>query len=126
LAEVLDIEGRRQGPSYTIDTVRELARVYPSARLELVVGSDIPEEMETWKDIEALRGMATVRVLPRLEENSATEESAQEVPYYLPRVSSSVIRGIAREGGDLSARVPRGVLTYIREHRLYQEEGTED
>jgi nicotinate-nucleotide adenylyltransferase len=126
LVEVLDIEGRRQGPSYTIDTVRELARMYPSSRLELVVGSDIPEEMETWKDIEALRGMVTVRVLPRLEENAAAEESAQEVPYYLPRVSSGAIRRMAREGGDLSARVPRGVLTYIREHGLYQEERTED
>jgi nicotinate-nucleotide adenylyltransferase len=117
--QVLDIEGRRSGPSYTCDTVRELAALHPDARLELVVGSDIIGEMDSWKDIAALRALAMVRVLPRLEENTDSDEAAQETPYYLPRVSSSAIRDMARQGADLSARVPREVLAYIREHDLY-------
>ena len=119
LVTVLDVEGRRPGPSYTIDTVREVARLYPGATIELVVGSDIPPEFPQWKDSEALLDMARLRVLPRLDEEAPAAESAQDVSYYLPRISSSTLRGMLREGEDVNAHVPNTVLAYIQRHRLY-------
>ncbi len=118
--EVLDIESGRSGPSYTIDTVRELTKLHPGARFELIVGTDIPRELPKWKDAEELRKIADFRVLPRLEDNTANAEEEQEISFYLPRISSSTIRRMAGEGGDLSPHVPRAVLEYIERQGLYR------
>ena len=117
--EVLDVEGGRSGPSYTIDTVSELAERMPGVRLELIVGSDIVDEMPRWKGIDELRRLAALRVLPRLDDNTAAAESDQAVPFYLPRVSGVSLRRMMAEGKDVSARIPRAVLDYIAEHGLY-------
>lgn len=113
--EVLDIEGRREGASYTIDTVREIAAMHPAARLELIVGSDILDEIADWKDSEALQRLARLRVLPRLGAGA----SGAETPFYLPQVSSSDIRQLLREGRDATPHLPRAVLDYIRRNNLY-------
>jgi nicotinate-nucleotide adenylyltransferase len=124
---VLDIEARRQGPSYTIDTARELRSLHPDAEFELVIGSDITRELENWREIDALRAMVRFRVLPRLEENTAAREGDQDSPFYLPRVSSSGLRALMREGRweDMEGRIPANVLDYIRDNNLYQAERSE-
>jgi len=115
--EVLDIEGRRPGPSYTIDTVRDLRSLHPEARLELIVGSDIPPEFPKWKDAEALRRLVDMRVLPR--QGDCPLEGNDETPYPLPRISSSELRDMLAHGRDVSPHVPRAVLDYILAHSLY-------
>jgi len=122
--EVLDIEGDRPGPSYTVDTVREIAARYPGIPLELVVGSDIPPEMRKWKDFDVLCDLARVRVLPRFEEAVADASDAVDgsgrVSFYLPKISGTTIRQLIRAGGDLAPHVPAAVCQYIAEHGLYR------
>jgi nicotinate-nucleotide adenylyltransferase len=48
--DVLDLEGRREGPSYTVDTLRELRRLHPGAELELLVGADMLEDLPRWRE----------------------------------------------------------------------------
>jgi nicotinate-nucleotide adenylyltransferase len=121
--EVLDIEGQRPGPSYTVDTVREIAARHPGVPLELVVGSDIPPEMEKWKEFEALRDLAQVRVLPRFEEAATDADGGggAAVSFYLPKISGTTIRQLIRTGGDLVPHLPAAVRRYIEEQGLYRE-----
>ena len=118
--EVLDIEGRREGPSYTVDTVRELQALHPNAHIELVVGSDTLEDLDAWHEIDALREMAAFRVLPRLEDRRLPDGVDEEVLFCLPRVSSTTVRELLETNADAHSRVPACVLDYIREHNLYR------
>jgi len=118
--EILDIEGERKGPSYTIDTVRELMRRRPNVRLELVVGSDSLDDLERWHEIDELRRLAPFRVLSRLEEGETPHSPNAEVLFCLPRVSSTTVREMLEKGGDVSSRVPAAVLDYIRRFDLYR------
>jgi nicotinate-nucleotide adenylyltransferase len=121
-AKVLDLEGKRRGASYTIDTIRELSRRFPEAEFELIVGSDIVEELPQWREVEELKRLATLRVLPRLPERASGRRGAEDKdgPYYLPAVSGTTLRRMLAEGRDLSAHVPREVLAYIERERLYR------
>jgi len=114
---VSDIEARRDKPSYTIDTVRELKQQHPDVAFELVIGSDLLDEMDQWKDADALREMIEIRVLPRFEEVQKPEANAS---FYLPRISSSTIREMVRQGGDIAPHVPRSVIEYFEKHTLYK------
>jgi nicotinate-nucleotide adenylyltransferase len=119
-AQVLDVEGRREGASYTADTVRELQRRHPGARFLLILGSDIVAELPRWKDSAELLRLVSLRVLKRLEHNTSACEDDQEEPYYLPRVSGTALREMLAQGRDVSTRVPRAVLAYVEEHGLYR------
>jgi len=120
--EVLDIEGKRSGASYTIDTVREILQQRPDAALTLVIGSDLRAELPHWKESAELLQLVKLLTLPRLQENTASTENAQEVPYYLPRVSSSGIRAQLAQGtatNDIRASLPQAVLEYLHKRKLY-------
>jgi nicotinate-nucleotide adenylyltransferase len=63
LVEVSDMEIRRAGPSYTIDTVREL--LVNASALDLIVGADLASQLNDWHDAEALRELVEVAIVPR-------------------------------------------------------------
>lgn len=64
-AAVLDCELRRGGPSYTIDTVSELASKYPAVVLKLAMGWDVYESFRDWRGAEALLELASLLVVTR-------------------------------------------------------------
>ena len=70
---VSDIEIRRGGVSYTIDTAREFHRKFPKARLFLVVGADSLSQLGQWKEIEALARLVTFLVAPRPEQKKRSK-----------------------------------------------------
>ena len=115
-AEVLDMESRREGPSYTIDTIRALQAGAPDARFALVIGSDILRELDQWKESQELQRLVRLIVLRRLED---MEEGAEG--YFLPRISSTELRKKVAAGESLSAHVPRQVWEYIQRHGLYED-----
>ena len=64
-AEVSDLEMRRAGKSYTVDTLQQLKELYPDAELTLVMGTDMILSLESWKDPETIMQLAQIAVLLR-------------------------------------------------------------
>ena len=62
---VSDIEIKRRGVSYTIDTVRAFHRRFPSAELFLIIGSDSLRQFQSWKEPEGILALATLAVYRR-------------------------------------------------------------
>jgi nicotinate-nucleotide adenylyltransferase len=65
LFRVDDRELRRQGPSFTVDTLAEIAAENPDAELFLLVGSDILAELDRWRGVDEIARLAVVTVMSR-------------------------------------------------------------
>lgn len=126
---VSDVELRRDGPSYTVDTVAGLHRESPEAEVFVIVGSDTFPEMATWKEHERLMALCTVAVVARPgEARAAVERPAVGGP--APRVarvegpgldiSASAIRGRVRQRKSIRYLVPDAVADYIAKRALYR------
>lgn len=124
-------ELQRQGPSYTLETVRELQQRAPGAAWFLVIGQDQYRNLHTWHGFEELLQRVTLAVARR---PGATEEggadgavdprvrAAPMQPLALPPmpISASGIRARVAAGQDISALVPPAVALYIRQQGLYR------
>ncbi len=77
-AEVSDMELRREGMSYTSDTVAELRREYPDAELVMIMGTDMLLSFETWHEWREILAEASLAVLPREAGDIESIESAAE------------------------------------------------
>jgi nicotinate-nucleotide adenylyltransferase len=129
--EVLELEGRRQGPSYTVDTLASLARSYPAGtRFRLVLGADAFQEFPTWHEWEGILERATLLVAarPGHELDVPPEFEGRNLP--LERlesaevdVSSTGLRAVLAQDGDVGDLLAPAVRAYVRDHRLYQPGG---
>lgn len=128
--EVSDLEIQRGGPSYTSDTVEELAERYPEDELLLLVGGDMLLSFEEWHHWHRIIEKAALVCAPRTwQEESALTAKAGELmsegadvrilPIDVYEISSTQIRQKVREGDDISYAVPRDVAEYIWDHGLY-------
>lgn len=128
---VSDIELRRSGVSYTIDTVRELSKIYAGRELYFIIGADSVVQLHTWNNIYDLLELATFVAAGRpgyegvMEQVVATlgAEAAKRIvlldtPEY--DISSTDIRTRIRSGQSLAGLVPSAVEEYIRSHGLYK------
>jgi nicotinate-nucleotide adenylyltransferase len=129
--EVLELEGRRQGPSYTIDTLEALARSYPAGtRFLLVLGADSFQEFPTWRSWEAILERATLLVAPRPgheidvpPEFEGRNHPWEQLAQAQEDVSSSALRATLADDGDVGDLLPPAIRAYVRDHRLYQPGG---
>jgi len=114
--EVSRIEIDREGPSYTVDTLRALA---PGNELVLVVGAD--QDVDTWHLADEVRRLAQVVVAPRAGGAAALHHPGViELDMAPVDVSSTEVReALARGGGD--GDVAPAVLELIRREGLYAE-----
>ena len=142
--EVCDLEVRRRGPSYTVDTLTELR---DRGRLHLVIGSETFLDLLNWKEPRRVAALARLVVIPRNgmgfdPETPAALKVMRELglPGFAPAlddedgaaplllhaaslpISGSDLRRRAREGRSLAFRMPEAVAAYIRAHRLYRPE----
>lgn len=128
-----DRELRRAGPSYTVDTLAELAREHPGRRLFFLIGSDNLPLLPTWHDHHRILGLATVVTYPRaghpirLDALDPAQLDAAERAQLLANVldlpadaiAASDLRQRWHDGErDLEA-IPAAVRAYMREHGLY-------
>jgi nicotinate-nucleotide adenylyltransferase len=118
-------ELQRPGPSYTLDTVRELQAEAPDARWFLVIGQDQYAGLHTWVGFEQLLARVTLAVARRPDANSAVDARVRAAPHValaLPpmAVSATDLRRRVAAGMDISALVPPAVALYIHQHRLYR------
>jgi nicotinate-nucleotide adenylyltransferase len=126
---VSDIELRRDGPSYTVDTVAGLRKESPDAEVFVIVGSDTFPEMSTWKEHERLLALCTVAVVARPGEAAPASRgrSDGEPPKGVARVegpglaiSASEIRDRVRQRKSVRYLVPDAVADYITKRSLYR------
>lgn len=123
--ELSDIETRREGKSYTIETVRELRRVLgPNERICFIMGADSLTQLSSWKAPEHLLDEVEIVVVgrPGVDERDADPAALERVLVLdspLMEISSSRIRWLAREGRSIRYLVPPAVESYIREKNLY-------
>ena len=128
--EVSDIELRREGVSYTFQTVAQLKQQYPNAELVLLMGTDMFLSFPNWKNPDEILKIASLGVFCRGEKGEAaaikvrkTEMEAMGAKVDLVdndviNISSTQMRRLLAFRCAASF-LPEGVLDYIREHRLY-------
>lgn len=117
----------RPGPSYMIDTVRELQAAEPDADWFLVIGQDQYANLHTWHEWRDLVKRVTLAVAARdgVDPTPSPELAAEPhrtVTLPLPRIdmSSSEIRQRIADGRDYTDMVPPAVASYIDRHPLYR------
>lgn len=121
--EASDLELRRGGPSYTADTLEELARCHPGAALFLLLGADAAAGLPTWERVDAVRELATVVAVDRPgAEHGPPPVGWRWLHVETPRleVSSSDLRARCVDGRPLDYLLTEPVLSCIRERGLYE------
>jgi nicotinate-nucleotide adenylyltransferase len=120
--EVDEQEIRRQGVSYTVDTVRNYAARFPEAELFYLIGADNVAALPQWREAEELARLARFVVIPR----PGQPESQVPAPFrgvtlrgWPLGVSSSCIRERVKAGQCIAHLVPSAVVEAIRNNRLY-------
>lgn len=134
---VSDVELRRRGPSYTVDTLLALRG---EGDLHLLIGSETFLDLLSWREPREVARLARLVVVPRSGEGFEPEAPpAQKVLHELGLsafgsvdgpilyraaslpISGSDLRSRARDGRSLAYRMPEPVSAYIREHGLYRQ-----
>lgn len=122
--EASDVEIRRGGDSYTVDTLRELAAADPDGERFLVVGADAAAGLGSWERAGELPDLATLVLVDRPGLPCPAPPPGFPVARIaIPRldVSSSDLRRRVVEGRPVDGLVPRGVATLIERHNIYRE-----
>ena len=110
-------EVARAGPTYTIDTLREL-RAEGCEDLVLVLGSDTLADLPNWREPEEIRRLA--RVVVAEKEPGADTGPFDRVEMPLLRISSTGIRARVAAGKPVRYLVPEGVRQFIERKGLYR------
>ena len=126
-----DLELKRQGPSYTVDTVREIKRLYPQNQIYFITGADAIMEILTWNRVEELMSLAYFITATRpgfkLErlwdylQNFPWKERVQIMEIPGLAISSTEIRQRVQAGQPVKYLVPEAVENYIYQQKLYQD-----
>jgi nicotinate-nucleotide adenylyltransferase len=121
-----DLELRREGPSYTVDTIARLRDERPEDDVVLIVGSDTYPELSSWKEHDRLFRMCTVAVVSRPDDRGPERTAADASPGVrcVPgpglAVSATDIRRRVKEGLSIRYLVPETVADYIAKRGLYR------
>ncbi|KPL04047.1 MAG: hypothetical protein AMJ73_04740 [candidate division Zixibacteria bacterium SM1_73] len=121
---VSDIELKRKGLSYTIETLRELKGLYKDSEIYFLTGSDVLEEITTWKDPEEIYKLARIVIAVRPGFDKFDPENHFAKKSVIVRItgvdiSSTQIREKVRNGESIKYLVPSKVEEYIKKKNLY-------
>lgn len=123
--EISDLELRRGGMSYTVDSARQFRAMYPADELYWIIGGDQLPRLHLWKNIGELVGLMEFIFLER---PGFPVKSHPEIPGlklhrcdgHLLSVSSTELRERTRRRLSLEYFVPHKAIVYINEKRLYR------
>ena len=119
------LEVRRQGPSFTVDTLRALHARRPGDRLYLLMGEDSLDDFSGWHEPAAIAALATLAVARRPGRRRARRGRAPRVTWLDNpglELSSSAIRARVRAGRSIRYLVPDAVAAYVRRQGLYRRD----
>ena len=111
----------REGPSFTVDTLRTLLRESPGIELVLLIGADAMHDFPKWREVDEVRRLARVAVFDRPGGPRDAGAVWRRVPAPLIDISSTAIRQRVRHGQSIRYWVPDAVAQYIAAHGLYQD-----
>jgi nicotinate-nucleotide adenylyltransferase len=143
LVKVLPLEQERQGTSWTIDTVRYVKQKYPNIDFSWIIGSDVLDELDQWKEFGQLQHLISFLVVPRADYRRETiaqqdrvSHSWEESPglqrlqeqcealehqgIRFPNISSSLVRERVKRHHSIHHLVSQRVEEYIYAHDLYK------
>lgn len=124
-ARVLDLERRRGGTSYSVDTAGILSEEYPGSKFYWIIGADQVESLHKWKDIEKLANFVEFACFERpgfsLKPNPNLPSIVRihKIGAEPLEVSSTKIRKMLAHGVKKIEYLDERVLNYIRENKLY-------
>ena len=143
-----DREIKRGGPSYTVDTLKEIAEEFPKDSLYLIVGADLFEQLDQWKNHTQLFDLANIIVVSRpgydlpheveslpswlqkhvvdFDFNFAELKSGKSVQFITMKpvdISSTQLRKILRTNRPADQYLPLATENYIKENKLYVAQG---
>ncbi len=135
--EVSDIEMKRPGRSYTVDTIRQLKELYPDDKLFLIVGGDMFRSFHKWYCFEEILMNCSICTAAR---ERGEYQDLNRYAIYLRQfteniiilempvleLSSTEIRERVRNGEDCWSLLPHEVYAYIRRNHLYEADPTHD
>lgn len=110
---VSDVEARLGGESRTLRTVKALRAEHPDLDLSLVIGADLEAEITSWYGADELRRLVRFIIVGRAGVGGETNTIA------MPAVSSTEVRDRLARGESPEGLVPRSVLDYITQRKLY-------
>ena len=117
---VSDVDLRRGGATYTVDTVGDLRKEYPGAEFFFITGADALASVQRWKDYETLVTLVTFVGVTR-PGHSLEQLDAPHVLVESPAlaVSSTDVRDRVRAGAPIRYLVPDAVAQYVDQYQLY-------
>lgn len=126
-----DIELRRQGPSYTVDTVRELRAAHPGTAFTFILGADQLRNLPTWNGWEDIVAQVDLAVARRpghpeaappqlLAALAAGHHRLHRLAMEEVDLSATEVRERIAQGRPLTGLVPDSVARYIARHHLYR------
>jgi nicotinate-nucleotide adenylyltransferase len=141
--EVLDLEVRRAGPSYSVDTLGELRERMPDAELWFIVGADTLPTLPAWRTPERLFALANFAVATRPGQPAGLREllpaalagafrdgprglvhdsgnELRSIPFTPLEISASDVRRRVARGESVRYLVPDEVIEYLEKHNLYR------
>ena len=120
--ETSDLELKRPGPSYTVDTLRELRERHPGAELFFLTGADNLRDLPKWREPEEVVRLARLVVVSREGETLPEGTNFPARAVHVPRVdvSSTEVRRRVGVGASVRYLVPEAVRRIIERERLYR------
>ncbi len=117
-----DLELRRTGRSYTVDTLRQLRADEPDAQLFLLIGADQAREFRTWREPDEIARLAAVVALSREGDPGANpaEPALRTLAVTRLDISATDIRRRVAAGEPIRYLVPEAVAAIIRREHLYR------
>ena len=127
-----DFEVKSEEYSYSVNTMRYLGEKYPQSELYFIIGGDSLRSLPKWYKPEELVKLCKFLVYPRY--GADLDDDIYEIvkkyggdiyPLHSPviNISSTQIREKIIKGEDVLDMLPEGVFRYIKEHKLYTEDG---
>lgn len=114
----------REGPTYTIDTLRDLHAARPDADLFFITGADAVAQILEWKDVEEIwtlaHFVAVSRPGHRLSISGLPTQGVSSLEVPALAISSTDCRSRVGRGFPVWYLVPDGVVQYIAKHHLYR------
>jgi nicotinate-nucleotide adenylyltransferase len=116
-----DCEIRREGISYTVDTIEDIiTRYLPEGKPALIIGDDLVDDFLKWHDSEKLLKLADVVIARRIKTSAVKCHFPHTfIDNEVMNISSQMVRQRIREGKDWRSLVPAGARAIIEDRRLY-------